>query len=69
MENELMNPAQEPQATFLIKMEYRQNSTWQGVLTWVEEKKEMCFRSELELLSLMNTALEEKSGGEKAEME
>ncbi|WP_164997154.1 hypothetical protein [Clostridium minihomine] len=45
-------------ATFVIKVLYRSGSTWQGTLRWVDGNKEQNFRSELELLHLMNSALD-----------
>ena len=45
------------QATFALKVLFRQNASWQGQITWLEGKKEQSFRSVLELLLLMNSAL------------
>ena len=45
------------QATFVITVKYRQNSTWQGKIQWIEEKKEQTFRSTLEMIKLMDDAL------------
>ena len=45
------------QATFVISIRYRQNSTWQGKIQWIEEKKEQSFRSTLEMIKLMDEAL------------
>jgi len=45
------------QATFALKVLFRQNASWQGHITWLEGKKEQSFRSVLELLLLMNSAL------------
>lgn len=45
--------------TFTIQVKFRQNSTWQGSITWVEAKKTQLFRSTLEMLKLMEEALEE----------
>ena len=36
----------------------RQNATWQGSVTWVEKKEKQQFRSALELLKLIESALE-----------
>ena len=47
-------------ATFNIRILFRQNSSWQGNICWVEGKLEQCFRSVLELLFLMDSGL---SGG------
>ncbi len=48
------------QATFAIKILFRQNASWQGSITWLEGKREQSFRSVLELILLMSTALETK---------
>lgn len=44
-------------ATFALKVLFRQNASWQGSVTWVEGKTEETFRSVLELLWLMDSAL------------
>ena len=46
--------------TFVLKIMNRQNSTWQGTVTWVEENKTQNFRSALELLKLIDGALEKE---------
>lgn len=43
--------------TFVIKILDRQNATWQGSVSWVEEHREQYFRSTLELLKLIDGAL------------
>lgn len=45
-------------ATFIIRVQYRQHSSWQGEVTWVDQKKKEYFRSVLELVRLMDEALE-----------
>lgn len=45
-------------ATFAIRVLFRQNASWQGSITWMEGKQEQSFRSALELIFLMNSALE-----------
>lgn len=45
------------QATFIIQVQYRQNATWQGKIVWAEENKTQHFRSALELVKLMDSAL------------
>ena len=47
-------------ATFAVKILFRQNASWQGSVTWLEGDREESFRSVLELLFLMNSALENK---------
>lgn len=51
------------EATFLIQVKYRQNSSWQGEVTWVDGQKKEYFRSALELVRLIDSALEEKNNG------
>ena len=51
-------PGTEPaMATFQIKVTFRQNATWQGLLTWEEGGKQQNFRSALELIKLLDSAL------------
>ncbi len=40
--------------TFVIKIYGHKNQTWQGKIVWVEEKKEVRFRSALELIRLID---------------
>lgn len=49
-------------ATFYVKIIFRQNASWQGVITWVEDRREESFRSALELIFLMNSALSADAG-------
>lgn len=44
-------------ATFSIRVIFRQNTSWQGTITWHEKKSEQTFRSVLELILLMDSAL------------
>jgi len=48
------------QATFAVRILFRQNASWQGSVTWMEGKQEQSFRSALELIFLMNSALEHR---------
>lgn len=43
--------------TFIIRVQQRQNSTWQGRITWVEEDKTTHFRSMLEMIKLIESGL------------
>lgn len=45
------------EATFRIKVLFRQNASWQGTVRWEEGGQEESFRSVLELLLLMNSAV------------
>jgi hypothetical protein len=44
-------------ATFTIQIQFQQNATWQGSITWAEGGKTQRFRSELEMLKLMMEAV------------
>ena len=51
-------------ATFVVHVMYRQHSTWQGSVTWAETGKKANFRSALELIKLMDSAVEATLGDE-----
>lgn len=44
-------------ATFSLHMLFRRNATWQGVCTWLETGQTRQFRSALELIFLLDSAL------------
>lgn len=44
--------------TFVVHVKYRQHSTWQGEVVWAEKGLKKSFRSALELLKLIDGALE-----------
>lgn len=54
-------------ATFSLRVMFRQNASWQGVLRWLEEEKEADFRSILELLKLLESALPAQQAEVKAD--
>lgn len=45
--------------TFVIRVQHRQHSSWQGRVTWLEEDKSVYFRSALELMKIIDGALDE----------
>ena len=47
-------------ATFAVRILFRQNASWQGSVSWLEGRQEESFRSVLELILLMDGALQEK---------
>ncbi|KUG04072.1 hypothetical protein ASZ90_018518 [hydrocarbon metagenome] len=64
-----MAPREEPSAqpigtTFLVSVRSRQNATWQGMIQWLEGKKTKSFRSQLEMIQLIQEAWEEDRGSE-----
>ena len=44
-------------ASFKLKIMFRQNASWQGSLAWLESNTEEPFRSALEMIMLMDSAL------------
>lgn len=49
-------------ATFELRVIFRQHTSWQGVLLWREKRLEHSFRSVLELVALMDSALRSLEG-------
>ena len=47
-------------ATFTTKVLFRQNASWQGSISWLEGQREAPFRSVLELLLLIDSAINAK---------
>ena len=47
-------------ATFATKVLFRQNASWQGSVSWIEGQREEPFRSVLELLLLIDSAINAK---------
>lgn len=63
MEWEEMEKLHGEKATFIVRIQYRQNATWQGQVTWAEENKTMNFRSALELIRLIDSTAESAEAG------
>ncbi|MCI8950235.1 MAG: hypothetical protein HFG49_09355 [Lachnospiraceae bacterium] len=47
--------------TFLVHIVESQNATWQGNVTWLNQEKTENFRSLLELIKLMDAAVDHES--------
>lgn len=43
---------------FVINIRYRENATWQGDVLWVNQNRQCNFRSALELLKLIDGAMD-----------
>ncbi len=48
-------------ATFIVRVQHRQNSTWQGRVTWMDEDKTVQFRSVWEMIKLIESAVDQVS--------
>ena len=51
--------------TFAVRIMFRQNASWQGSVSWLEGGREESFRSALELLQIMDSALSGENGTKK----
>ena len=49
------------QETFIVRVQHRQNNTWQGRITWADKNKTLNFRSIWEMVHLMENALYENA--------
>ena len=50
------------QATFELQILFRQHTSWQGMIQWQEQRQQQRFRSVLELILLIDSALREQEG-------
>lgn len=48
-------------SNFLISIYHQENQSWQGVIQWLDTGEKIHFRSELEMLQLMQSAVRENS--------
>ena len=61
MSDELLKEKRGEKATFVVQVQFRQNASWQGTVTWAEQNETRHFRSTLELIKLMDEILDESS--------
>ena len=54
--------------TFIVRIMNRQNSTWQGSVTWVDNQETQKFRSALELVKMIDGALDSRENEQSAEV-
>ena len=47
--------------TFIVRVQHRQNSSWQGRITWMEEDRTIQFRSVWEMIKLIESAVDKVS--------
>ena len=53
--------------TFAIRVQHRQHSSWQGKVTYLEENRSVHFRSLLELIKIIDGALDDAEQKTEAE--
>ena len=56
-----MSKAPGSREAFLVQILNTQNATWQGTVTWTDGKRPQSFRSALELIKLIDSALAEQA--------
>ncbi len=54
------NVQESKDSTFVVKVKYNQNYSLQGSIQWLEKGKIVNFRSEMELISLLGEAVDNK---------
>ncbi len=59
---DMMRAGSHRSATFVVHVYSQENSTWQGRILWAENKESCIFRSALEMLKLIDGALENEDG-------
>ncbi len=47
--------------SFLVVIKETQNNTWQGTIEWIEKNEKQSFRSALEMIKLIDSAIDDKS--------
>ena len=47
-------------SAFVIRILDRQNATWQGTVTWADRNETQPFRSALELIRMIDSALQQE---------
>lgn len=52
-------------SSFLVRIYFKQHADWQGTIQWLETNKTVSFRSVLELISLLNEAVDKEFPVEK----
>lgn len=54
-------PENKKRQSFLVEVISQENHTWQGTIHWVEGRKKEYFRSALEMIRLIDSALMDTS--------
>lgn len=47
--------------SFMVVIKETQNHTWQGTIEWIEKNEKQSFRSALEMIKLIDSAIEDNS--------
>jgi len=55
--SEIQQDREDAVGTFLIKVRFQHNATWQGEIHWIEKDMKQNFRSAMEMIKLADEAL------------
>ena len=55
--------------SFIIRVQHRQNSSWQGRITWIEKNQTVYFRSVWEMIKLIENAIDTVGSADRNENE
>ncbi|MGD9559374.1 MAG: hypothetical protein AB7V55_02070 [Oscillospiraceae bacterium] len=58
-EREVNTIRQMDKDVFIVHVQFRQNASWQGTIKWAGQNEEVRFRSTLEMLKIMDSALQQ----------
>lgn len=47
--------------SFVVSIHHQENHSWQGTIQWLETGKTLHFRSQLEMMTLMNEAVNQNT--------
>ena len=61
MEEERSRSRRRCREDFIVRVIYNEHATWQGEIVWVEKQEKQYFRSALELIKLIDNALDESN--------
>ncbi len=67
MEDEKLLEQHGDMGTFVIRVQHRQHSSWQGKVTYLDEDKTVYFRSVLELIKIIDGVLGEAGSAEETD--
>lgn len=54
--------------TFILEIKSTRNNTWQGTILWVQTQQKVAFRSALEAIKILDSALTDEGADETPEL-
>ena len=62
-----MNAGKKKKQTFIVEIIDHQRSTWQGQIHWIQGNEKISFRSVMEMLHLMDSAINDENDSDQKE--